>query len=317
MKTNIKNERLINLLMAIAFSLLILYLSRGLMGILTIVQFVPFIILLVNDGFGFWAAGLFATALGGYFLIDLTGLVINIVTNTVISLIAGIMIRKRFGIGQVVRSTSYTRYALLGLTIYLIYLISGQNPFDVIRADFGAYINRVKEGLELGLNYSQLDITNIINNLSETINRSIELLPALLFIYSYLVVFINVFISVKIMEQISGRKVYNTKLNTYYIGKGFKYMLILAFITVSLAYLFNLANVDLVRDNLILLFAFFSFCDGVLLVDAIYEFRMNKLFRFLLLFIFIVLLRAYIAFVIVGLIDIFVNVRERRLRNEK
>lgn len=36
-------------------------------------------------------------------------------------------------------------------------------------------------------------------------------------------------------------------------------MLILAFITVSLAYLFNLANVDLVRDNLIFAFCIFQF----------------------------------------------------------
>ncbi|MDO4778111.1 MAG: DUF2232 domain-containing protein [Tissierellia bacterium] len=309
-------ESVINSVMAIVFSSILIYLTEGFGDLYSFILLIPFIVVFIHGGINHWLISI--TVVGGlaFILKDIYVFIFLMSYVVLTSLLVGISYRKGIRLRYIVRNSSYLTFSLIILGLFLTYYVLNVNPVEMLRDMMRTAVDSTVNTMKFPIDVSSDQIGDMAVELKKYIDVSISLLPSLIFIYSYVLVFINVFIALKIVNSNEKDERYNLKLNTLSLGKDFK-VLVLTVIAIGIMNsVFSIQYLDIIFSNLLMIISVFLFFNGVLMMDFAYEKKVNIIIRLILLFIFIVVIRAYMAFVIVGGLDLIFNLRKRRLKNE-
>lgn len=316
MDKNNTKETWINVFTATIFSCLLIYLYRSVGELIAFVQLFPIIVLYVNDGKKAAMMALIATTIAAVLMLDIISAIYIMIFIIIGSLYIGYSINKNMPVGPMIfRIAILKLITIIGLIAYSHFAL-GVNFLDEVRGAFLDNLDMVTTEMSKNIEITSSQIEAYRSTFRMAVEGSIEVMPALLFIASFTVVFVNVIIALKVLKRTRTDIKYVTKLNLYGIGPEIRYAALVMIIGVTVMYLFNLPNVKVAYTNVAVILGYFFFFNGLFLGDFIYFRRGNGLMRVVIPFLMLVVFQAYFAYVVLGAIDMFANFRRRILINE-
>ena len=307
-------ETWMNILAGTALNVFILYLSNTLGELVSLFQLFPLVLLYLSEGYGAMFLALGLTGLAGYFLVNTVSLVYMMVFMIMGAVLLGYLISKKKTFNSLVNAVGLVKLACVIGMLLVIYYVGKEDPFALIKNQMYAMVDGMQKTLVEDINFSDLSKENVdlvVKGFKATVDSMIELMPALIFIGSYIVSFVNVWLTLVIFKKTAKKIPYITKLNLIGDLAELKRASIAIGIGALLVYVFSLANAGSIIRNMLLVLAFFYLVDGIMVLDFIYERAKKNWSRFLIPFILLVLLRGHIIYVVIGFVDMLLNFRRR------
>lgn len=310
-------ESWMNLITGIILGGLLMYLSRNLGELVSAFQLFPLLVIYINEGWKMTLLAYVATlAIGAIFVDPITlayfGIFMGIATFFV-----GYMLKNKRQLSNTMIYTAFIKLILMLAFMALAYQITGENPLEQGKALMYESVDKMAETLNKGLDMTPQEVETYLETARAIVDRGIELIPAILFIASYLIAAINIFIVLKVAKG-SGKDLgYLTKINKLAPSRELKIASVVVGIISLFAIIINHEYSEVFARNLLYVIFFFYFLDGILLLDFMYERNGNKIARILMPILVLLVARISLLYVVTGFIDMLINFRERMLTSGK
>ncbi|NLW52050.1 MAG: DUF2232 domain-containing protein [Tissierellia bacterium] len=309
-KINVKESWLNTLTMGLLGAVL-MYLYSRVGEFATILQILPFMVLYVNDGLKSTLVAMLITYVIGFFLVDIVSLVYLIVFLSTSSLFIGYSIKNKKKLSYILLNATYIKIAcFLALALFSYYVLE-VNFIEVMKEAYQKSIESVEASLAMNIDLSKAQIDGYMKTLRASVDVAVENIPAIVFIFSFIGVFINTILGLKMLKKSRGDIKYVTKLNLLGASPELKIASVSTTAIVFIIYLLGFEHIDTLISNVMMVLGFFYLVNGVLVADFIIEKNKRNWMRFIMPVLFIVLLQAYFAYVIIGFLDMIFNFRRR------
>lgn len=311
-------ERILNLTTASALSIFILYLSQTFGELMAIVQIFPFILLYLNNGWKDMLVSLVITSVISLIFMEMIPLAYMMFFSIFASFLFAILYKKKEKFFNIVTGVALVKIIVYVILIFTFYYLYRKDPFLIVKTDLNSAIDSFKNSITQDINYSYLkkeDLDFIVGSMRSSIDLLVELIPAMIFIGSYIISFINIWLCMIISKK-TGKKVkYITKLNLMSDLDEMKKATLILGCGSILSAIIGGGRYIILTKNMVFVLVFLYLINGLGVLDFIYERSKKKIGRFLIPFIMLVLLRGYFIYVIVGFLDMFINLRRRIIIN--
>lgn len=315
MINKITKETLINLVSSIVLGIFLMYISKSFGELVTVFLVFPFLVIFLNEGWKLSLVAILSTIAVSSLFIDIVSLTYMASFILGITFFSGIYLQKKKGLGITILYASFIKFALLIMLMIVGFYYTKTNPIELMKNLMYESIDQVGKTMEASLEITKSDVESFVQNARDTINTGIEILPAILFMISYLGVAINILLGLKIAEKSGNDLGYKTKLNHFGTGRDLRYASVIIGLICLGAYLINADISRLIILNLLATLSFFYFIFGFLLSDYIYEKSGKRIVRILMPILILVILRSFMIYVFIGFLDVIFNFRERVLIN--
>lgn len=293
-KINVKESWLNTISMA-ALGVLLMFVYSKIGEFATVLQIFPFMVLFVNDGLKSTIIAMLITYVAGFFLIDLVSLVYLIVFLTTASLFIGYSIRKNKKLSYIILNATYIKLAcFLALAIFSYYVLE-VNFIEVLRQAYQHSIEAVESSLMMNINLSQSQIDGYMGVLKASVEVAVENIPAIIFVFTFIGIFINVILGLKVLKKSRNDIKYVAKINLLGASSELKTASIVTISAVFLMYLLGYEHIDTLLSNVMMALSFFYLTNGILLADFLMEKNKKTLMRIFMPILFLVFLQAYIS----------------------
>lgn len=317
MNKKLTKETTINVISSIALGSFLMYLSRSFGELITVFLVFPFLVIFLNEGWKLAVVSIFSTVAISSLFLDIVSLVYMASFILGVTFFAGIYLSKKKQLGMTILYASFIKLALLFLLMAAGYYYTKTNPIEVMRDLMYKSVEEVGKTLEAGLEITKADIDKFVQTARDTVDTGIEILPAILFMISYLGVAINILLGLKIAKKSGNDLGYKTKLNEYSPDRNLRFASLIIALVCFVLYIMKLDVSRMISLNLVAILSFFYFIFGFLLSDYIYEKSGRKIIRIIMPILIIVVLRSFMIYVFIGVLDVLFNFRERMLINGK
>lgn len=315
MINKITKETLINLVSSIVLGIFLMYISKSFGELVTVFLVFPFLVIFLNEGWKLSLVAIVSTIAISSLFIDIVSLTYMASFILGITFFSGLYLQKKKGLGITILHASFIKFALLIMLMIVGFYYTKTNPIELMKNLMYESIDQVGKTMEASLEITKSDVESFVQNARDTINTGIEILPAILFMISYLGVAINILLGLKIAEKSGNDLGYKTKLNHFGTGRDLRYASVIIGLICLGAYLINADISRLIILNLLATLSFFYFIFGFLLSDYIYEKSGKRIVRILMPILILVILRSFMIYVFIGFLDVIFNFRERVLIN--
>ncbi len=315
MKNNVKENPWINAIMASLLAIGIFYISRSMSFMVALVEMVPFIILYVNDGWKFSLLSFALSFLASLIFSNPVDISLRMASIVILTIFIGEGIKRKKELKKIVLYSSFIKFAIfLGLSL-VYYLVSKDNPVDLLRGNMNAMIDDSIKTLSMDVNFQMEEMDSMVALLREAVDLVISVLPAFTFITAYIIMAINTILSIYVLKKVREDLNYSLKFNSYRPTESYKMGLLTIGLALAFLYLMNFNQIELLTKNVLAVLSFFLALDGLALMDFYYEKKLPKFFRVLFPIIFIVGLKMYVFYVVIGIMDLLLDFRKRGIRN--
>ncbi|MDO5026545.1 MAG: DUF2232 domain-containing protein [Tissierellia bacterium] len=308
---NLTKETIINLLSSTALGGFLMYLAASLGEFTTAFLAFPFLVIFLSEG---WKLSLLSVILSlviGSFFLDLASLVYLGTLALSLTFFAGTFLKKQKSLRMTILYSSFIKLALLIAFLLAGYYVTKVNPIELLRDSMYASIDELSRTVSQNLDVSAQEIEKLFQTARNTVDYGIEILPAILFMMSYLFVAVNILLGLKIAQKSGQDLGYHKKLNEYNPRDELKLASAIVAVVSMMVYILDLEYSSLIFSNLIAIISFFYFLDGVFLSDYIYFKSGRSFMRVFMPILIIFVFRSLLIYVIIGLFDIVFNIRER------
>lgn len=317
MNIKIKKETLINVLSSIVLGGFLMYLSKSFGELITLFIVFPFLVIYINEGWKLALLSIVSSVLIGAIFVDLITLVYMFLYIVGVTFLAGSFLKKKKDLGTTILYSSFIKLFLLVAMLGIGFFYTKINPIETMKELMYSSIEDVGKTLGSSLDITKLDVDNFMKSARDTVDMGIEILPAILFMLSYISVAINILLGLKISKKSGHNLGYNKKINEYSPGRDLKFVSGIFALVALLMYILNFEFSRIVISNLIAVLSFFFFLDGFLLSDYIYSKGGRKIMRILMPILILLVLKSFLIYVIIGFFDVLFNFRGRMLTNGK
>ncbi len=315
MKNNVKENPWINAIMASLLAIGIFYISSSMNFVVALVELVPFIILYVNDGWKFSLLSLALTFGASLLFMNPVDLSLRMSSIIILSIFIGEGIKRKKELKKIVLYSSFIKFTIFLAISLIYYFVADDNPVDLLRTYMNSLINDSIKTLSLDVNFQMEEMDAMIAGLRESIDMVIRVLPAFSYITAYLITAINTVLSIFVLKKVRDDVDYSLKFNKYRPTESYKMGSLTILASLVFLYLMKFKQIELLTWNVITVLAFFLAMDGLALMDYYYEKRIPKFFRLVFPVIFILGLKMYVFYVVIGLMDLVLDFRKRGMKN--
>lgn len=302
-----KIEDILNIVMTAVIANIILFFFK-MSGFENILIAAPFIVVLYKYGIKEYILSLIITAIPAYFIVGLEGLVLQMIMIVAISSISAYCMKKRMPIGKIVGISGLVSFGIILLSLLAYYLITNENPIQAMNNTIMASIDNIEKVISNDINFTPEMVKEYIVYFKKTVNDLFRVLPAIFLIYSLVISFTNLIISIFIMKKTGVNIFYSTKINRLTLNKNFRYLLLIYIIFIVIAYIPG-SGLELAAENISTVSKALLFFNGLSYIDYFLEMRFGKITRVIYWIILLVILRMYIFIMFFGFLDLFTNMR--------
>ena len=302
-----KFEYVLNIVMTAVIANITL-LFFGATGFENVIISAPFIVVLYKYGLKEYISSLIITAIPAYFIVGLEGLIIQIAMIIAISAVSVYCMKKRMPIGRIVGITAIVSFVVIVLSLLAFYLTTKENPFLVMHEAIIKSIDRIESVISNDINFTPEMVKEYIVYFKEMVNDLFRILPAIFLIYSLIISFTNLIISIFIMKKTGIKIFYSTKINRLTLNKNFRYVFFI-FVVFFIISMIPGSGVEIIADNLWVVISVLLFFNGLSYIDYFLEMRVGKTARIILWIFILVILRLYTFIIFFGFMDLFTNSR--------
>lgn len=302
-----KFEDVLNIVMTAVIANITL-LFFGATGFENVIISAPFIAVLYKYGLKEYISSLIITAIPAYFIVGLEGLIIQIAMIIAISAVSVYCMKKRMPIGRIVGITAIASFVVIVLSLLAFYLTTKENPFLVMHEAIIKSIDRIESVISNDINFTPEMVKEYIVYFKEMVNDLFRILPAIFLIYSLIISFTNLIISIFIMKKTGIKIFYSTKINRLTLNKNFRYVFFI-FVVFFIISMIPGSGVEIIADNLWVVISALLFFNGLSYIDYFLEMRVGKTARIILWIFILVILRLYTFIIFFGFMDLFTNSR--------
>lgn len=302
-----KFEDVLNIVMTAVIANITL-LFFGATGFENVIISAPFIAVLYKYGLKEYILSLIITAIPAYFIVGLEGLIIQIAMIIAISAVSVYCMKKRMPIGRIVGITAIASFVVIVLSLLAFYLTTKENPFLVMHEAIIKSIDRIESVISNDINFTPEMVKEYIVYFKEMVNDLFRILPAIFLIYSLIISFTNLIISIFIMKKTGIKIFYSTKINRLTLNKNFRYVFFI-FVVFFIISMIPGSGVEIIADNLWVVISALLFFNGLSYIDYFLEMRVGKTARIILWIFILVILRLYTFIIFFGFMDLFTNSR--------
>lgn len=302
-----KFEDMLNIVMTAVIANIILFFF-GSTGFENIIVSAPFIVILYKYGIKEYIFSLILTAIPAFYILGLYVLIIQMIMIIVISAISVYCMKKRMPIGRIVGIAAMANLMVIVVSLLTFYIITKQNTFEVMHNALLLHIDRIQSVISNDINYTPEMVKEYIVNFKEIVNNLFRILPAIFLIYSLVISFTNLMISIFIMNKTGLNSLYSTKINRLSLSKNFKYVffILVIFLIISLI---KESGIDMITENLFVVANALLFFNGLSYIDYFLEMKVGKIARIILWITILVVFRLYMLITFFGFLDLFTNIR--------
>lgn len=302
-----KFEDVLNIVMTAVIANIILFFF-GSTGFENIIISAPFIVVLYKYGIKEYILSLVITAIPAYFIVGLEGLIVQMAMIIAISAVSAYCMKKRMPIGKIVGITAIASFVVIVLSLLAFYLTTKENPFVVMHGSIIASIDRIEEVISNDINFTPEMVKEYIVYFKELINDLFRILPAIFLIYSMVISFTNLIISIFIMKKTGIKIFYSTKINRLTLNKNFRYVFFV-FVVFFIISMIPGSGIEIIAENLWAVANALLFFNGLSYIDYFLEMKVGKFARIMVWIILLVVFRLYTFIVFFGFMDLFTNMR--------
>lgn len=302
-----KIEDMLNIVMTAVIANIILFFF-GSTGFENVIISAPFIVVLYKYGIKEYVFSLILAFISAYFIVGLEVLIIQLAMIIAISSVSVYCMKKRMPIGKIVGFAATSSFVVIVLSLLAFYLITKENPFEVMNNAIFFSIDKIESVISNDINFTPEMVKEYIVYFKEMVNELFRILPAIFLIYSLVISFTNLMISIFIMKKTGIKLLYGTKLNRLTLNKNFRY-LFFAFIVFFLISLIPGSGIGIIAENLWAVANALLFFNGLSYIDYFLEMKVGKIARVLLWIIILVIFRLYKFIIFFGFMDLFTNIR--------
>lgn len=317
MDKKLTKESWINLITAVILGGFLMYLSKSFGELITAFQVFPLLVMYINDGWKMTLLAWVGTVALGLLFVDPITLAYLDLFMLLGTLFAGYRIVNKKKLGNTILYTAFIKLLLFGGLMAVAFYMEGKNPIEIARGLMYESVDKMADTLNKGLEMTPKEVETYLETARELVDKGIELIPAIMFIASYLSSAINIFLALKVAKA-SGKDLgYVTKVNEYGATKDLKIASVVVGVICLIAFVLNLEYSEMFVWNLLYVMFFFYLINGFLLIDRMYEKSGRKIMRVLVPVLLLLFLRSLFVYVVVGFIDMLFNIRERMLTGGK
>lgn len=313
MENKFDQKMLTDLLLTIISALVLQAVSHYAAPYVTLLTPIPFIMLQYKRGSGANLVAHVITGLILYVFFDAGSAVIYSALTLPFSVAVGEMLR---------RKTDYMKIIFIGTIILVIVFVGSYFALTYFaKMDVIESLEKTMESLMVNpavlqeqLNMSEEQIFDLTKTLKNSINMLIVSLPGLTVAVSFVASVANVFLAKVYLSKTSEELNYIPKFNELRLPQNMK----VGIVTIVVALIvFSLMDFKFMQELLmnVLWISYGIFgVQGIAVVDYFLQFKVGKVFRVILPLVLLIMFRFFDFYLIIGVVDVFANLRRRRLK---
>lgn len=274
---------------------------------------IPFILLYVkrNPLWGIVANSIACVLI--FFASDILTASVLLIYSVFISHTLGFMLRQNFKMSAILVFSTIGSTAFVLLLGFLIQSFNDLNLLEGLKSTLQEFSTRQIDILQQApLSSADFNMASAI--LKKTVEYAMVLLPSIILILSFLLSYINYYISATILRKMGIGIIEKPLISRFRLPKHVLFGIVSIVIVI---YIFKIANFGFVEElilNVYLLFTFLFMINGIAAMDYILQNKVNVFVRIFLPFVLLFFFGLGMIYSLVGLLDLLFNFRDRLRR---